>query len=99
MKNMNVENLTMTLANGQTLLLGSVTWNCGFKSHELAIAKASEAFQKLATATARVTLKPVDSSSEQILIKAFRAELQDLLIEAEKQKPPMWAKKWKGQRS
>lgn len=114
MKNMTIENLTITLSNGQTLqaenmtltlptgetlLMGSRTLMIEPKCPGAAIRDAEEAFQKLATATARVTLKPVDSSSEQILIKAFRDEVREILIEAEKQKPPIWAKKWKGQRS
>lgn len=97
MKNMTIE---ITLPNGKTLLMGSGTLALGIKCHELAIAQATEAFQKLATATARVTPKPVGSSSDlERLIKMLRLEARELLIEAEKQKPPMWAKKWKGQRS
>lgn len=88
------------LPDGTLVVLGSRTLDEMRKCPSEAIQKAAEMYQKLdhAMATACVTLQRVDSSSElrREFLEAFRREL---LIAAEKNKPPFWAKKWKGQRT
>lgn len=103
MKPINVTSLTITLKDGRTIALGRGILIEGIKCPGGMLENASQAYQKLdhAMATARVTLRPDATSNGALdaMLAALREEMRNILIDAEKQKPPFWAKTFKGQRS